>query len=216
MRKKLSPVVMFITALILSTSVSAQETIELFNGKDLSNWNFVLSDSLVSAEDVFLIKDGVLHVTGTPLGYMYTKEKYGNFKLHVEWRWPEAESNSGIFLLIENPVNPFPDGIECQLGAGKAGDFVMLGKSSLDEFAPKEGEVRSRFPMLPKKEPSNEKPVGEWNHADIEVADGVINVYINGLHQNKGTNRVKSGYIGLQSEGGAVEFRNVGLERVAQ
>jgi hypothetical protein len=50
---------------------------------------------------------------------------------------------------------------------------------------------------------------GEWNEANIFVKNGVITVYINGVYQNTGTNKVKEGYIGLQSEGKEVQFRNV-------
>ena len=45
------------------------------------------------------------------------------------------------------------------------------------------------------------------------MKDGVITVYINGLYQNTGTNKVKEGHIGLQSEGKEVEFRNVTLTK---
>ena len=61
--------------------------------------------------------------------------------------------------------------------------------------------------------PSSEKPAGEWNEANIFVKDGVITVYINGVYQNTGTNKVKEGHIGLQSEGKEVEFRNVTLTK---
>lgn len=185
------------------------ETEQLFNGKDLSNWNFVLENSELKASDVFSVRDGVIHITGQ-LGYMYTNKKYDNYKLHVEWCWPNGvESNSGIFLLIEDPKNPFPNGIECQLKAGIAGDFVLLGGSNLAEFKNPEGEPRPDFPVVKKLEESSEKPAGEWNSADIECKDGVITVYINGVLQNKGTNTVKEGHIGLQSEGSDIQFRNV-------
>ena len=193
---------------------SGSKAIHLFNGKDLANWEFVIQGNSVPSEEVYSIKDGVIHIKGAPLGYMYTKEKYSNYKLHVEWRWPEGESNSGIFLLIENPKNPFPDGIECQLMAGKAGDLVLLGKSDLNEFIVAEGEERPAFPIVPKKKPSNEKPAGEWNEADITVENGVITISINGEYQNTGTNKVTTGHIGLQSEGKAVQFRNVTLEKL--
>ena len=49
--------------------------------------------------------------------------------------------------------------------------------------------------------------------ANIFVKDGVITVYINGVYQNTGTNKVKEGHIGLQSEGKEVEFRNVTLTK---
>lgn len=191
----------------LPMGVSAQKTHKLFNGKNLNNWNFVVEKNAVPAEQVFGIQNGVIHIKGQPFGYMYTKEKYSNYKLHVEWRWPDGASNSGIFLLIADPRNPFPNGIECQLHAGDAGDFVLLGGSELAEF---EGP-RPEFPVVKKAHDSSEKPVGEWNEANIFVKNGVITVYINGVYQNTGTNKVKEGFVGLQSEGHDVQFRNVTL-----
>ena len=199
---------------ILTGSVSvatAQKKIKLFNGKNLSNWNFVVEKDAEPASQVYSVQKGVINIKGAPLGYMYTKEKYSNYILHVEYRWAEGESNSGIFLLIEDPKNPFPNGIECQLAAGKAGDFVLLGGSDLAEFKTEPGKRRPAFPVVDKRNSSSEKAAGEWNSVDISVKDGVINVYVNGVHQNVGTNKVKSGHIGLQSEGKAVQFRNVTL-----
>lgn len=197
--------------LCFGIEADAQKTTKLFNGKDLSGWNFVVDKNSVPAEQVYSVKDGVICITGQPFGYMYTKEKYANYKLHVEWRWPNGaeKANSGIFLLIADAKNPFPNGIECQLCAGDAGDFVLLGGSDLAEFQAKSGTPRPAFPVVKKNAPSTEKPAGEWNEANIFVKDGVITVYINGVYQNTGTNKVKEGYIGLQSEGKEVEFRNV-------
>lgn len=195
----------------LAAGANAQKTEKLFNGKDLSNWNFVVDKNSVPADQVFSIRDGVIHITGNPFGYMYTKEKYSDYKLHVEWRWPNGESNSGIFLLIADPKNPFPNGVECQLHAGDAGDFVLLGGSDLAEYQNRPGEPRPNFPVVKKTNPSSEKPIGEWNEANIFVKNGVITVYVNGVYQNTGTNKVKEGYVGLQSEGKDVQFRNVTL-----
>lgn len=198
-------------SVIAISAVSAQKSINLFNGKNLSNWNFVIENNSEPADKVYSVADGVINIKGSPFGYMYTKEKYGDFILHLEWRWPGEASNSGIFLLIEDPKNPFPNGIECQLQAGNAGDFVLLGGSDLEEFILAPGQDRPKFPIIKKRQVSAEKSTGEWNSADISVKDGVINVYINGKHQNTGTNKIKSGYIGLQSEGKAVQFRNITL-----
>jgi hypothetical protein len=197
----------------MNSGAAAQKTEKLCNGKDLSNWNFVLADNAVPAAEVFSVQNGVIRIKGTPLGYMYTKEQYGDFRLHVEWRWPQEATNSGIFLLIEDPKSPFPKGIECQLAAGNAGDLVLLGGSDLVEFQARPGVPRPGFPSLKKASPSNEKPVGEWNEANIFVKNGVITVYINGVYQNTGTGRVKSGHIGLQSEGKDIEFRNLTVTR---
>lgn len=195
-----------------SMNVEAQKSVKLFNGKDLSNWNFVVENNSVPADEVYIVKDGVINIAGKPLGYMYTKEKYGNYILHVEWCWPNGqESNSGIFLLIADPKNPFPNGIECQLKAGDAGDFVLLGGSDLAEFQNAPGKSRPAFPVVKRWNGSSENPLGQWNEANIFVRNGVITVYVNGVLQNIGTDKQKEGYIGLQSEGGPIQFRNVTL-----
>lgn len=211
MRKNIFIVVTLIMTFLYTQQIAnAQKKVSLFNGKDFSNWNFIVDKNAVPAEQVFTIQDGMIHITGNPFGYMYTKEKYDNFKLHVEWRWPNGvESNSGIFLLIEEPKNPFPNGIECQLHAGDAGDLVLLGGSDLVEFMSRPGVERPQFPIVKKANPSSEKPAGEWNEANIYCKDGVITVFVNGVYQNTGTNKNKSGHIGLQSEGKDIQFRNV-------
>jgi hypothetical protein len=206
----MNKVVFFLTVaffLCYYGSANAQKVEKLFNGKDLTEWNFVVDKNSEPAEQVFSVRDSVIHIKGT-LGYMYTKKKYGNYVLHVEWRWPVEATNSGIFVLIEEVKNPFPKGIECQLCVDKLGDLVLLGGSNLNEYkTPPEG--RPDFPVLKKTNPSSEKPVGEWNHANIFVQDGTINVLVNGVHQNTATSKVKSGHIGLQSEGKDIQFRNI-------
>ena len=167
--------------LCFGSDASAQKTTKLFNGKDLSGWNFVVDKNSVPAEQVYSVKDGVINITGQPIGYMYTKEKYGDYLLHVEC----------ILMLV------------------KACDFVLLGGSDLTEYQNKPGQPRPSFPKIQKANQDSEKPAGEWNEANIFVKNGVITVYINGVYQNTGTNKVKEGYIGLQSEGKEVQFRNV-------
>lgn len=187
-----------------------QQSGEIFNGKDLSNWNFVVENNAVPGDQVYRVKEGVISIKGEPLGYMYTKEKYSNFTLELEYRWAGEASNSGVFILIEDPANPFPRGVECQLMAGKAGDFVLLNGSDLNEYRLPEGVTeRPKFPVIEKMQPSSEKPAGEWNKMKISVIDGAISVFVNGVLQNEATSKVKEGHIGLQSEGKEVHFRNL-------
>lgn len=204
-------VLFFLAAVAVMSICSCSHSKMLFNGKDFSNWNFVVDGNKAPAENVFSIQNGEIVVKGNPFGYMYTKEKYSNYILEVEWSWIGEATNSGIFLLIADPKNPFPNGVECQLHAGDAGDFVLLGGSDLAEYKQPEGQPRPKFPVVKKREASSEKPAGEWNKAKIDVKDGVITVHINDVLQNIGTNKVKEGHIGLQSEGGPLKFRNVKL-----
>ena len=206
-------IIFWMIAITLCLSVvSCGKTEKLFNGKDLSNWKFVVDGDKAPAKDVYTVKDGYIQVNGLPFGYMYTEKKYKDYTLELEWRWIGEATNSGIFMMIANPVpgNAFPTAIECQLKGGIAGDFVLLSGSDLVEYvAPASG--RPAFPVIKKRAESNEKPIGEWNKAKINVKDGKITIYINGLLQNEGTNRVKEGHIGLQSEGGPIQFRNLKL-----
>ena len=196
--------------LILLASSCKQQSMEIFNGKDLSNWEFVLENDAAPANEVYTVNDGVITIAGEPLGYMYTKEKYRNYTLELEYRWADNASNSGIFVLIEDPKNPFPNGIECQLKAEQAGDFVLLGGSDLNEYTLPEGATeRPAFPVIDKRESSSEKATGEWNKAKIIVFDGDITVYINDVLQNRATSNVMQGHIGLQSEGEAIQFKNI-------
>jgi len=203
----------FLSAIIaivcVTTSCNSSNEEKLFNGKDLSNWEFVVDGNSVPGDQVFSVQDGAILIQGSPFGYMYTKKTYRNYTLNVEWTWVDEPTNSGIFLIIEETTNPFPNGIECQLAAGNAGDFVMLGGSDMIEYQAPEGRERPRFPVIRKREASSEKEAGEWNKAKITVNEGVITVYINDVLQNVGTNRVKEGHIGLQSEGKRIKFRNV-------
>ena len=207
----LSLTLITVLSVVVSMPVKAH-TIDLFNGSNLNGWGFVLENNSKKPEDVYKVKNGVIHITGTPFGYMYTLNKYDNYHLHVEWRWPEEATNSGIFLYVQNDMKIWPNAVECQLQAGNAGDFVLLGGSDLAEFVLKNGEKRPEFPVIKKKNASPEMAVGEWNNADITCENGNITVYINGVLQNKGTKSLhKTGYVALQSEGKDIQFRNVRL-----
>lgn len=101
---------------------------ELFNGKDLAGWVCVV-DSLgeVPAGEVFTVRDGNIRIAGQPFGYMRTARQYGDYRLHAEWRWIGEATNSGIFQRVQEGDKVWPQGIECQLMAGRAGDLVLLG-----------------------------------------------------------------------------------------
>jgi hypothetical protein len=181
----------------------------LLNSMDLSNWVYQLKDATADPGTVFTVKDGVIHITGNPFGYMRTKDQYGNYRLKLEWRWPAEATNSGVFIHIQAPDAIWPACIECQLMAGNAGDFICMGGSDMIERTDKTNIV------VAKKNASNEKPVGEWNTLEVICRDNSIVVSVNGLLQNEATGvSLSKGFIGLQSEGKEIEFRNISLTRL--
>lgn len=188
---------------------SKSESIQLFNGKDLSNWVFKLKDPVIDPATVFTVRDGVIHISGNPFGYMRTKDIYSDYKLNVEWRWPSEATNSGVFVHAQQPDTIWLKCIECQLKAGNAGDFVCMNGADMMERTDKSKASVKKIAA------SSEKPAGEWNTMEVVCNENTIEVYVNGILQNKGTNvSVSKGSICLQSEGKDVEFRNVYLTLV--
>lgn len=190
---------------MVSCSPKSAEPVELFNGQDLTGWVAVSADT--TAVSPFSVADGCIRVSGAPFGYLRTAEAYGDYRLHVEWRWIGEPSNSGLFQRIQEGDGIWPTLIECQLQAGNAGDLLALNGAPLDGAVSEGGSV----PVLKRHGESSERPAGEWNEAEIECRGDRITVRINGVLQNECTGANTRGYLALQSEGGPLEFRNIRL-----
>jgi hypothetical protein len=154
---------------------------------------------------------GVIRCEGKPNGYMKTENDYADYLLHVEWRWVSRGGNSGVFVHVVGQDMVWPRAVECQLMAGNAGDFWLVGGVETKEHA--RGGKRVGGRRTAKLNNSSEKPPGEWNSYDIVCKDDWIVVLVNGVLQNVATGcSVRSGKIILQSEGSPIEFRNIYLE----
>ena len=210
--KSIPAIISIMLALVIVTFTSCnQSRINLFNGTDLSNWVFHLKDATVEPSAVFMVHGDVIHISGEPFGYMRTKDTYSDYDLHLEYRWPVEATNSGIFIHTQLPDTIWPQCIECQLAAGNAGDFICMNGTDMNEREDKTSIV------LKKQESSTEKPVGEWNIMEISCKSDTIEVYVNGVLQNKGTGvTVNQGHICLQSEGKDIEFKNIYLTSIGE
>ncbi|MCB9058565.1 MAG: DUF1080 domain-containing protein [Calditrichae bacterium] len=187
--------------------VQQQQKINLISNDSFDQWDFVLSDSSVDAQTIWTLKDSIVHCSGAVNGYMRTKEKFSNYILNIDWRWPDEPGNSGVLLHITGPDKVWPLCIEAQLMSGNAGDFYLIGGSTMRE---QEDPSSNR---VQKQNESSERPAGEWNHYKIVVADSTITVFINDIKQNSASaTSLQKGMIGLQSEGKPIEFKNIFLE----
>jgi hypothetical protein len=192
-------------------TVSAEEdsAVYLFNGENLDGLEIYIEDTTYNKDSVWQVRDGNLFTTGMPFGYIRTIEEYDNYELNVEWRWVEEPKNSGVLLHIQGEDKLWPICIEAQLMSGKAGDFVAMGGTSFKE------RIDTSSIVVPKFEASSEKTPGEWNRYEITCKDNTITLIVNGILQNEATETtVSSGKIGLQSEGGPMEFRNFYLKEI--
>jgi len=194
----------------------AQKRESLFNGKNLKGWIIFVNDPSIVPEKFFYVKDGVIETPGVPMGYLRTKKVYSNYHLHVEWRYPEKPTNSGVFVHTNGPDKLWPLHYQCQLKFNSAGDFIVnaAGEKATvgDSTYVGTGKVK---PIAAKQHPSNETKAGEWNSYDITCKGSTIEIKVNGLLQNTAVKcSMTKGSIGLQAEGSRIQFRNPYIEKI--
>lgn len=191
---------------------------ELFNGRDLTGWNHVSADPNVPLSSVWTVDNGLIHCKGDPIGFLYSDQSFSNFRLLVEYRWAPGQKpgNSGIFSRITQPMGALPRCVEIQLMHGNAGDVLGLQGRTIQSDQPRFFAVKAH-PLAGdiagvKKTSDHEKPPGEWNRAEILAQDGSYTVWVNGELVNEVAGiEVVPGPIGLQSEGGEIDFRRVNI-----
>jgi hypothetical protein len=166
--------------------------VELFNGKDLSGWK----PRNAKSQNGWVVQDGLL-VNKTPGNDLLTEQKYHDFKVHAEFRYPKG-SNSGIYLRGRYEAQ-----IEDDYGFPASSHY--LGGIY--------GFVSPRINAA--------KPAGEWQSIDITLVGRDVSITLNG--EAVVTRQVIPGITGgaldsregeagpllLQGDHGTVEFRKV-------
>jgi len=182
-------------------------TTELID-EDLSRWT-VESTSAGN----FRMVDGVLEVAG-PEGWLRSAEPYADFELVAEFRFMSEDADSGIFVRalgdsefargwpnqsyqvqLRNPLgdSPFPP-----IG-GIFRHGMASGETDYDEALARESSL----------------PTGEWQTLTVRVErDGLV-VELNGAVITRAAAVAnETGFIGIQGETGALEFRSLRLRRL--
>jgi hypothetical protein len=178
----------------------------LFSESDATNWIYILKDKTLNTADVFKMKDGVLEITGASSGYLRTKKVYENYDINLEWRWTKTLGNSGVLVHIQPKDTVWPACYQVQQKADAAGDIICM-----NGLWAKECTDSVKF-TIKKLNPSNEKPLGEWNSMQIICKNKTLKVIVNGVLQNNVTGlTVRKGFIGFQNEGKPLEFRNLSI-----
>lgn len=211
--------------------------IVLFDGKDLSNFDSFLKAEGLNQDPghVFKVENGVIHVSGTEMGYLITKREFDNYYLRAEFKWGEATHapregmarDSGILYHVQGEQKVWPTSLEYQICEGQTGDFYMTDGAALTGTdgkrvtGPPNGAARiiriGEGPWQNVKgyrDPNGdiEKPHGEWNVVEIVAQGDNAKHYLNGKLVNEGTKAYPaSGKILLQSEGAELYFRDIAV-----
>jgi len=162
-------------------------------------------------------KEVMIHSTGKPTGILRSDRMYENFLCEFEWRHLAEPGNAGFFVWAD-PLpalgGPFTRGIEvqvCNLGNGDGftshGDlFPIWGATMTPDPRFRISGARS----MPRTDAFHALPTGQWNHYRISCIDGAITLEVNGHLVTAGAACSPSkGYLCLESEGTAVDFRKI-------
>ncbi len=181
---------------------------KLFDGRMTRDWTHHLSNG-AKAGGTWTVDGDVLVCKGEPAGYVRTTNDYGNFILRLSWRFSpvtKAEGNSGVLFRMTGDDKVWPKSLEAQLHSKDAGDFWLI-----DGFKLTTDPARTRGINV-KKLAMAENPPGEWNHYEIEVDGGDVELRINGRVVNSGKDADRTpGKICLQSEGVEIHFKDVSI-----
>ena len=164
--------------------------INLLHANDLGGWH------PSGTTNQWVVKNGVLSSPRSGSN-LITDRKFGDFKLHVEFRYPK-ESNSGVYLRGRHEVQ-----IQDDFGNEPAND----------RFSGVYGFISPSVIAA--------KPAGQWQSYDITLIGRMVTVFANGkqvicnqeipgitggaLDSNEGA----PGPLFLQGDHGPVEYRNI-------
>jgi hypothetical protein len=170
------------------------QPIELFNGKDLTGWR----PRSAGVKNGWIVRDGML-VNATPGNDLETEQKFTDFKLHAEFRYP-PRSNSGIYL---------------------RGRYEVQIEDNYGE-EPESHKIGGIYGFLTPSVNAAKKP-GEWQSVDVTLVGRVVTVVLNGervidrqtipgitggaLDSDEGA----PGPILLQGDHGPIDFRRATL-----
>jgi hypothetical protein len=193
----------FMLAILLTaSSLSAQKSTSIFNGRDLEGWT-------VHGTELWYVDDGELICESGPdaqYGYLRTNETYTDFDLTLEFK-QEADGNSGVFFrsTIEGTIISGWQAEVAPPGLFSGGIYESYGRGWLIQPDPsKDSALR----------------MGEWNTMRVRVVGPHVTTWINSTEMiNLIDERigVATGHIALQIHDGGgirVRWRNIEITRL--
>ncbi len=191
-----------VSALVVAAAgLAAQERfVPLFDGT-LKGW--VVENTTANN---FTVTSGVLRVEG-PSGWIRTERQFTDFSVRLQFRFLTADADSGVFFRTTGAtqfMRGWPNnGYQVQVrNPATQSRLPAVGGLFRHGMAP--GEIEFDQPLVEKLT----RGTGAWQDLAFTVAGETLTVRFNGTEVTREANIVKQpGYIGLQAEVGALEFR---------
>jgi hypothetical protein len=161
----------------------------MFNGQNFFGWRFSESSALPDKlPDNWKVEDGVIKLSGGGSPHLASQWDYEDFDFRFQWRSVKDGYNSGLFIRSGRKVGAN----QLNLAKGNEGNF--LG-----------GKLPGAKPV-----PDLQKPPKEWNEWRVLAKGDHVTFWCNGKLAWEGSGlKPPRGYIGLQAEGAAMEYRKL-------
>ena len=197
----------FVLAMLLTAAIRADETkadqpepgfTSLFNGKSLDGWHIMNNGR-------FSVKDGVIFLN-KGRGWLRSDKEYKDFELRLDFRFLNPRADSGIFVRSSKEGKDWPAmNYQVQLiDATSMGNLFVAG-----------GLAKPKVIRDAEKVKKVMKPVGEWQSYVIIAQGPRLEVRLNGEVITVAEGLAdQPGYLGLQGEGGQLEFKNIRLKEL--
>ena len=204
--------------------------VSLFDGSTTKGWHSYGKDSVNSS---WKVVDGALYLDTTKTngkrdgGDIITDQEYENYHLALDWKVAEG-ANSGIIFNVHEDAAKYPNtyntGPEMQ---------VLDNERHPDAKIPKH-RAGDLYDLISSSQ-ETVKPAGEWNHAEVKVQNGKLDLYLNGTNVVSTTmwddnwkkmvagskfksmpdfGTFKKGHIALQDHGNAVWYKDIKIKQL--
>ena len=199
---------LFVSAAFLATMLGAaaaqsQRTfVPLFDGT-LKGW--VVENSTANN---FTVRDGALRVEA-PSGWLRSERLFTDFTMRIRFRFMTADADSGIFFRTMGATQ-FMRG-----WPNNAYQIQLRNPATQSRLPPVAGLFRHGMPagdltFDPAAVEKLSRGTGEWQDLEFTVSGETLTVRFNGTEVTRAGNIVRQpGYVGLQAEMGALEFRSI-------
>ena len=161
----------------------------------------------------FPVAGRVLTAEG-PQGWLKSRRQYGDFELHVEFRFLTEDGDSGVFVRA-TPDTTFGRGWPSKsyqlqlLNPYREGRFPPLG--NLFRHGMPDGETRFD-PAVAQRAFTG---VGEWQTLTLRVVGDELTAHLNGVLLTEADGIANAtGFIGIQGETSALELRRIDIREL--
>jgi len=220
---------------------------QLFNGSNLKGWDIFIGKPIegfedlkekASPESIYSVVDmegqKVIRISGEVFASLATKKEYGNYHLHLEFKWGDkiyGKRNSGLlyhsFGNFGAAFGTWMTNIEHQLMHDCLGDTYLMNNTYCETEVIKtdDGKFRYKKRGTIEKfgEPYNgrgitkatdaEKPLGEWNTVDLYCFGSTSVHVVNGtvVMINRNCSKIEDGKL-VPLTKGKIQIQSEGAE----